>query len=327
DLQIEELWRMHPLPHMSLDGDEAGQKAAARAAERAIPILKPGKSFSFVFMPEGEDPDSLILAGGPKVFQAALDSAMPLDEFIWQQELKKSPFKTPEQKADLERRLMELVEEIPDETVKKHYRSGFNNRLWQAIKQASSKKSTPYFRPAQKRFNQSSAPHAYSPLGQSLRQETAGLSRRQQQIVLATLINHPALIDHFEERLDYFTFDTDLDKLREGLQKIISYVEVLDADIVQTHLVNDGMQTLLDLVLTEQVYSLAKQARKDAEEQDARVLLDHMLKIRAQEELAGELGRRNHVVGDDISTKETRIFAMRKDLDQVDFQIGEDGEE
>lgn len=326
--QIQELWKMHNLPHMSLDGDEAGQKAAGRAAERAMPLLQPGKSLSFIFMPEGEDPDSLILAGGSKAFQETVEAAQPLDEFIWRRELAQSPAQTPEQKADLERRVMALAEEIPDETVKKHYKSGFSQRLWQAFRSQPAKKSARGNYTKNRGFNQSSAPHARTPLGRRLRQEANELSRRQQQIVLATMTNHPTLFDRYEESLDRFQFDADLDKLRAGLQKINSFEEVLDVAIVKTHLIEDGMQAQLDLVLTEQVYSLARQARTDAEEQDARHLLDHMLLIRTQDEITNELSRRNRAGSNEPSTEEeNRLFAMRDDLDQVHFRIGEDGEE
>ncbi|MTI10289.1 DNA primase [Curvivirga aplysinae] len=326
--QIQELWKMHNLPHMSLDGDEAGQKAAGRAADRAMPILQPGKSLSFVFMPEGEDPDSLILSSGPKAFQETIDSAMPLDAFLWNREYALAPTQTPEQKADLERRVFELADQIPDETVKKHYRSAFSQRMWEAFRGQKQKKS------ASSRFKDNrgtihgNAPHARTPLGRRLRQEANELSRRQQQIVLATMINHPTLFDLYEETLDRFQFDQDLDKLRAGLQKINSFVEVLDAKTVKAHLIEDGMQALLDLVLTDQVYSLARQARTDAEEQDARLLLDHMLKIRQQDEIVGELGRRNRAGLNEPSTEEeTRIFAMRNDLDHGEYLIGEDGED
>src|SRR3546814_816658 len=57
--QMAELWRLAPEPILCFDGDVAGQRAAARAAERALPLLKPGHSFRFALLPAGEDPDSL----------------------------------------------------------------------------------------------------------------------------------------------------------------------------------------------------------------------------------------------------------------------------
>ena len=55
--QLHELWRMAPEPLLCFDGDNAGQRAAWRAAERALPLLEPGRSLRFVMLPRGEDPD------------------------------------------------------------------------------------------------------------------------------------------------------------------------------------------------------------------------------------------------------------------------------
>ena len=56
--QLQELWRLAAEPVLCLDGDRAGRAAAVRAAAGALPLLKPGQSLAFVFLPEGDDPDS-----------------------------------------------------------------------------------------------------------------------------------------------------------------------------------------------------------------------------------------------------------------------------
>src|SRR6185437_14911992 len=72
EVQIEELWRMAPEPILCFDGDAAGQRAAARALTRALPILKPGMSLRFAVLPAGEDPDSLILRHGVDAMRGIL---------------------------------------------------------------------------------------------------------------------------------------------------------------------------------------------------------------------------------------------------------------
>ncbi len=73
--QIAELWRLVPEPTLCFDGDTAGERAAARAAERALPLLKPGQSLRFAMLPEGEDPDTLILAEGSAAMRRAAGPA------------------------------------------------------------------------------------------------------------------------------------------------------------------------------------------------------------------------------------------------------------
>ena len=63
EVQLEELWKLAPEPVLCFDGDSAGERAALRAAERALPLLRPGLTLRFATLPAGEDPDTLVLPG------------------------------------------------------------------------------------------------------------------------------------------------------------------------------------------------------------------------------------------------------------------------
>ena len=71
--QLGELWRLSPAPVLCFDGDAAGGRAAARAAELALPLLAPDRTLRFASLPAGEDPDTLIRRHGASRFQAVLD--------------------------------------------------------------------------------------------------------------------------------------------------------------------------------------------------------------------------------------------------------------
>ena len=81
--QLELLWRLAPEPILCFDGDAAGQRAAARAAERALPLLKPGHSLRFALLPAGEDPDSLVRAGRRRAMRDDAATVRPLAELLW----------------------------------------------------------------------------------------------------------------------------------------------------------------------------------------------------------------------------------------------------
>ncbi len=81
--QLELLWRLADAPILCFDGDKAGQKAAMRAAERALPLLRPGKSLDIVTLPAGQDPDDLVRSGGRDAIEAALARAVPLDRALY----------------------------------------------------------------------------------------------------------------------------------------------------------------------------------------------------------------------------------------------------
>ena len=99
--QIVELWRLTPEPLLCLDGDSAGQRAASRAAQRALPLLKPGCSLRFVTLPSGTDPDTLIQQGGVALLRSLIESARLLEAVVWEELLATHRLDSPERQAAL----------------------------------------------------------------------------------------------------------------------------------------------------------------------------------------------------------------------------------
>jgi DNA primase len=127
--QLSLLWRMADEPILCFDGDRAGQKAAYRAADLALPFLAPGKSLRFALLPEGQDPDDLARSGGRGAIEEVIAAARPLADMIWSRELEGGNFATPERRAALEARIKELANGIRDEVVRRYYREDLAQRL------------------------------------------------------------------------------------------------------------------------------------------------------------------------------------------------------
>jgi DNA primase len=81
---LEKLYRLCPEVVFCFDGDEAGRKAAARALEAALPCMQDGRQARFLFLPEGQDPDDAVRAGGAEQFQRLLEGASPLETFLFE---------------------------------------------------------------------------------------------------------------------------------------------------------------------------------------------------------------------------------------------------
>lgn len=126
--QLALLWKMSAEPVLCFDGDEAGLRAAYRAADLALERLVPGKSIRFAILPEGQDPDDLLRASGPQAMRAVLDGARPLADLVWSRETR-GTFDTPERRAQLERHMAGLARTIRDEDVRRHYEQDFRERL------------------------------------------------------------------------------------------------------------------------------------------------------------------------------------------------------
>jgi DNA primase len=127
--QLGLMWKMADEPVLCFDGDAAGRRAAYRAVDIALPLLKPGKSLKFAALPEGNDPDDLVRTGGRDAATDLIGSARALAEMLWMRETENSPLDTPERRAALEARLGEVTGAIGDDTVRKYYRQDFGVRL------------------------------------------------------------------------------------------------------------------------------------------------------------------------------------------------------
>lgn len=96
------------------DGDNAGYKAAWRALENALPILRDGMIARFLFLPSGEDPDTMVRKEGKEKFEQRLDSATPLSDFLFQHLEKDADTSTHEGKARLAELAKPLLAKMPD---------------------------------------------------------------------------------------------------------------------------------------------------------------------------------------------------------------------
>jgi len=81
---LHRLFRVAPEVVFCFDGDQAGRKAAVRALENALPVMREGRQIRFMFLPEGEDPDTRIRAVGREAFEAEIENSLTFSEFFFQ---------------------------------------------------------------------------------------------------------------------------------------------------------------------------------------------------------------------------------------------------
>ncbi len=126
--QLERLWRLSDVPILCFDGDAAGIKAARRAAERALPLLTPGKSISIVTIPDGQDPDDLVRGQGAEAFEDLLTQRESLSEFLWRTQLASLPSQAgPDERAAFRHELERLAGIIRDDQIRFEYLREFKD--------------------------------------------------------------------------------------------------------------------------------------------------------------------------------------------------------
>lgn len=130
------MWNHHAAPVICLDGDSAGKAAALRAAEKVLPILEPGKTLQFVALPQGEDPDSLILKDGLGAFRQLLAQPVPLENVLWQALTADVDMTTADGRAALQGEVGGLLARIKNAIVRKAYQQIFKEKAYQASRSA-----------------------------------------------------------------------------------------------------------------------------------------------------------------------------------------------
>jgi len=110
----ELLFRNAPDVYFCFDGDRAGRGAAWKALESVLPRMKDGRQAFFLFLPEGEDPDTIVRKEGSDGFATRLQQAMPLSEFFFNELGKDVNLSTLDGKARLAERCKPMLAQIPD---------------------------------------------------------------------------------------------------------------------------------------------------------------------------------------------------------------------
>jgi DNA primase len=110
----EVLFRNAPDVYFCFDGDRAGRQAAWRAVESVLPRMTDGRQALFVFLPEGEDPDSLVRKEGAAAFEARLAGATPLSQFFFAELGRDVDASSIDGKARLAERARPLLAQLPD---------------------------------------------------------------------------------------------------------------------------------------------------------------------------------------------------------------------
>lgn len=292
--QILLLWKMISqtlrAPILCFDGDDAGRRAALRAAERILPLLKADHSIQIAFMPDGDDPDTLILKQGAQGFQGFLDRAISLIDFLWAHHVGLYPLATPEEKAGLAARLDDVCKRIADRTVQQYYQREFRDRQFQL------------FRTSVKTFQKRSS------LLVTLPDPKRKLAYRQDQILLATLLNNPNIYAMVEKECYGLTLSDPV--LDEIYQKILTLLEDGEREsILQAF----SDHPALAEALSDKTYVHAAFAKQGAEPEEAvagfKDILSNKQKFFLQADIKAA-GEALKIHGDD--TSQARLEALRK---------------
>jgi DNA primase len=266
--QLMLLWRIGQEPMLCFDGDEAGRRAAYRAIDLALPLLKPGKSLKFASLPEGHDPDDVLRAGGREAINEVIDAARPLAHVLWMRETEAGGLDTPERRAAFEARLAHVIASIGDDTVRKYYRSEFGDRLrrlfevderpkvrLQSWRSGSRVPWGPARNVARGRIAGDRARYGGRPIvgepyvaaspqlaSSPVHRGHRAVIPRREALILQAVINHPWLLhDHLEELAGVELRHSEAAKVKAALIDIFAHGSATDAEGMMAELGRRGL--------------------------------------------------------------------------------------
>ncbi len=353
--QIAEAWKVVPEPILCLDGDAPGVKAAMRAVDRVLPILKAGYSLKFLFLPDNQDPDEYLQAHGHDSFAALMNKTRPLIDILWQKYTENEDSSTPEKKALIEKTLLGEVAKIGDPTVRSYYAQEIRNRIYQAFKQspwqkeeAKQPRPAPAFNEAQAaaiagaykyvnmRINspadtprtsyRRNAPrptlnHGIASSPEALRKSADSEQDKNLRFIIAAMLTYPELIDDYEEAV--FSNDIQNNTLSALLQTMADLYHEAETpltgdDLKQQILAqtpNSPLKTLWETDMLKKRNPFINDLRRDIEK------VMQQMKLAAMED---EIKNLNTELCKNFTDETyTRLSALKKERDTIIAALAE----
>ena len=342
--QIALLWRMTPEPILCFDGDKAGLRAAYRAVERVLPMLKPGHSLRFALLPEGKDPDDLVREEGGDAMRDILARARPLSEMLWEKETSTGAWDTPERRAKLEADLEAAVAAIGDPKVRAHYAQALRERVGKffggsAPKQGGGFRQGGFQRGFggqwQGRGNfrgrgglgrgETYMPPVTPELRRSALASGSPGAQGREGLMLLTLLNHPELLENYAEDISRIELKTPaLDRLRNEIIDIAALHAPLEREALKGHLLSRDLAEIARRLEAGSAFRSDPFAWPDAAPEEAEAGFLHTLaRHRRAIVLEAELKAAERALAEEMTEENyARFRAIQEQLERSDAADG-----
>ena len=291
--QIDLIWKFFSKPIVCLDGDESGQRAAIRIAERLIPLINENNKIYFSILPSGNDPDDIIKSGGKEKFLNLLDTKKIIQSYIWgvysNEMEKEDPFAI----SKFEKRLKNLCSTIQDSTLRKYILEDFLKRI-DVLTPIQNRKRT---------FNK------YSNRNIRVLNETKKLYEQKdhfskEQIkehsIFFIMLNYPSVAKSKLDELSRLTFSSDdYNKLKNVLIKLIT---------------SNTNEEQIKIEINKNFRNLVKEVEKNSTLQTIIVNKEDRERLELFEEILSDLKEMNHLKK--IEFLESKVA---KNLDETSY--------
>ena len=266
--QISLIWKFFSNPIICLDGDDSGQKAALRIAEKLFPLINEKNKIYFSIMPDGSDPDDYIKHNGKEGLLNLLKEKEIIQSFIWNYHLGKINQNNPYEISKFEKEIKNLTYSIQDETLKKYVLEDFLEKIKKLTPIQSSRKNYRYS-PFKKKKE-------YQILKETkiLHQKRKDLSKIQiiEFSILFIILNYLEIAKKKIEELSGIEF---LAEKNESLKNLIitSLIDGRDKEVINTK-INTGYNKIINEINENSNIQIIVKNKTDL---DIEVLIDELI--------------------------------------------------
>ena len=266
--QIDLIWKFFSNPIICLDGDESGQKAAMRIAEKLFPLINETNKIYFSIMPEGMDPDDFIKQNGKDGLLNLLKDKQIIQSYIWNYYLSQIDQHNPFEISKFEKEIKKLSYSIRDETLKKYVLEDFLEKIKKLTPIQTSKKNFIFSKYNKKKDYQ-------------ILKETKLLHQKRKDLSKTQIIEFSILFII----LNYFKIASKkLEELSE-IKLLSEKNESLKNTIIAAHIEGDNKENIQNRInaeykdLSEQIKenSNIQMITKDKTDQDILDLIDELI--------------------------------------------------
>ncbi|MDB9744488.1 DNA primase [Pelagibacteraceae bacterium] len=266
--QIDLIWKFFANPIICLDGDESGQKAALRIAEKLFPLINEKNKIHFSIMPDGKDPDDYIKQKGKDGLVELLKEKQIIQSYIWNYHLSKIDQNNPFEISKFEKEIKKLSYSIQDETLKKYVLEDFLAKI---------KKLTPIQTSRQNyNFTKFNKRKDYQILKETklLHQKRKNLSKTQiiEFSILFIILNY---LDLASKKIDDLSEIEFLSEKNESLKNVIisALAEGNGKDVMQQKIILEYKNLAEEIKINSNIEMITK----DKSEQDILDLLNELI--------------------------------------------------
>ncbi|MDC1212459.1 DNA primase [Pelagibacteraceae bacterium] len=267
--QIDLIWKFFSNPIICLDGDESGQKAALRIAEKLFPLINEKNKIYFSIMPDGKDPDDYIKQNGKDELLNLLNNKQIIQSYIWNYYLNKIDLNNPFEISKFEKEIKKLSYSIQDETLKKYVLEDFLEKIKKLTPIQTSRQNYNY-----KKFNKI---NDYQVLKETkiLYQKKKNLSKIQiiESSILFIILNYLEIASEKLEELSKIEFLTEKNEnLKSSIIAVLA--EGKDKDDTQLKINTEYKKLIVEI---NENSSIQMTANKDKDKQDILNLLNELI--------------------------------------------------